>query len=104
MAARRAAARSVLLLATIVATGAAAQSSDTVNECVVCHTEQLATVAATGGHSALVDCLGCHAERRPNRVGRRHRTKPNCADCHTQPTGHPPRKTELRGVRGTRNR
>ena len=30
----------------------------------------------TGGHSSLVDCVGCHAERRPNRIGRGHRAKP----------------------------
>ena len=25
------------------------------------------------------------------RIGRGHRAKPRCADCHTEPTGHPPR-------------
>jgi predicted CXXCH cytochrome family protein len=103
MATRRGSARTILLLATVVATRAAAQSGDTASQCVGCHTDQLTAVGTTGGHSPLVDCLGCHADRRPNRVGRRHRAKPNCSDCHAEPSGHPPRKTEPRGVRATRN-
>jgi Doubled CXXCH motif (Paired_CXXCH_1) len=103
MATRRGSARTILPLVIIVAARAAAQSIDSVNQCVACHPDQLAAAAATGGHSSLVNCLGCHAERRPNRVGRGHRTKPNCSDCHTEQTGHPPRKTERQGVHATRN-
>jgi predicted CXXCH cytochrome family protein len=88
---------------TIAVTRVAAQTVDTSNPCVGCHTDQLTALAATGGHSPLVSCEGCHKDRRPNRVGRGHRTKPNCSDCHDQPNGHPPRKTELQGARATRN-
>src|SRR5262245_55894843 len=103
MATRRGSARTILLLVIIVAARASAQSIDSVNQCVACHPDQLAAGAATGGHSSLVNCLGCHAERRPNRVGRGHRTKPHCIDCHSEPTGHPPRQSERQGVHATRN-
>ena len=93
----------ILLLAALTASPAVAQSIDTTNQCVACHPDQAAALAATGGHSSLVDCHGCHAERRPNRIGRRHRARPNCLDCHTEPTGHPPRKKELEGAHATRN-
>ena len=102
MATRRACVRT-LLLATIVATRVAAQSLDTEKPCTGCHTDELTSLATTGGHSSLVDCHGCHADRRPDRVGRRHRTKPNCVDCHTAERGHPPRKKEPQGVEATRN-
>jgi hypothetical protein len=87
----------------LVATAARAQSGDMAGQCTDCHVDQLAAVASTGGHSALVDCQGCHADRRPNRIGRGHRARPNCTDCHTEPSGHPQKKMEPRGVRATRN-
>jgi predicted CXXCH cytochrome family protein len=71
--------------------------------CAGCHPDQLNALATTGGHSPLVDCIGCHTERRPNRVGRGHRNKPQCSDCHMQPTTHPPRKVDPTGARATRN-
>jgi hypothetical protein len=101
---RRGAVRTILLLvATVSARPAAPQSIETPAVCASCHTDQLVAAAATGGHSPLVDCLGCHAERRPNRIGRNHRTKPNCADCHTEESGHPPKKKEPTGLRASRN-
>jgi hypothetical protein len=94
-----------VLLAVVVALArsAAAQTVDTANQCVGCHSDQLTALAATGGHTSLTDCQGCHADRRPNRVGRRHRAKPNCTDCHAEPSGHPPRKVEPQGIRASRN-
>jgi predicted CXXCH cytochrome family protein len=96
-------AATTLLLATIIVTPAGAESIDASSHCAGCHPDQLTKVATTGGHNALTDGQGCHEEQRPNRIGRRHRTKPNCVDCHAEQTGHPPRKKELRGVRATRN-
>ena len=103
MATREASARTILLLATLIATPGVAQTIDPTNQCLNCHPDQLTALAATGGHSSLVDCQGCHAERRPNRVGRGHRAKPNCTDCHAEQTGHPPRKAGLHGARATHN-
>jgi predicted CXXCH cytochrome family protein len=92
-----------LAIALSVAGDVTVRAAVTADQCVGCHSDELETTAATGGHSPLVDCNGCHADRRPGRVGRRHRAIPNCADCHTEPTGHPPRAAEPHGRRATRN-
>jgi hypothetical protein len=99
---RASSARALFAAVVIVASGSAAQTLPTSPECTGCHTDHLTTLAATGGHSPLTDCHGCHEDRRPNRVGRRHRSKPNCTDCHAGPSGHPTPKTEPTGVRATR--
>jgi len=93
----------ILGLAFFFAPAAAAGQTIGADDCVGCHPDQGVALATNGGHSPLVDCVGCHAERRPNRVGRGHRAKPRCADCHMEPTGHPPRNVEPTGMRATRN-
>jgi predicted CXXCH cytochrome family protein len=90
-------------LAIWLAGGVVARAAMTAAQCGQCHGDEAATTAATGGHSALVDCVGCHADRRPGRVGSRHRAIPNCENCHDEPTGHPPRAHEPHGRRATRN-
>ena len=93
----------ILGLAFFFAPAAAAGQPIDASDCAGCHPNQGVALATNGGHSSLVDCVGCHAERRPNRIGRGHRAKPRCADCHMEPTGHPPHKVEPTGARATRN-
>lgn len=74
--------------------------------CVTCHVDASVTGAATGGHAAALGCVSCHAERRPGRVGRRHRAIPDCGQCHEahgDVVGHPPRAASRRGARQTHN-
>jgi hypothetical protein len=101
-------ARAVALLLATLAIGAPAKvaAADGIGrdptDCGVCHGDELAHLAATGGHSALVDCASCHADRRPGRVGRRHRAVAECRACHLEETDHPAREVEPRGRRATR--
>ena len=57
--------------------------------CAECHDRSAALVASTGGHAEGLDCIVCHEDRRPGRVGRRHRTIPRCT-THHDTAGHPP--------------
>ncbi|MGH7896066.1 MAG: cytochrome c3 family protein [Candidatus Binatia bacterium] len=68
--------------------------------CARCHGTQTLHAAVSGGHAVVLDCTSCHQDRRPGRVGARHRAIPNCADCHEAP-GHPSRPRS--GRRATRN-
>lgn len=86
---------------------AGAQAADTgvvtaAGVCAACHPAEAAAAAETGGHAPTLDCVSCHANARPNRFGRRHRTVARCADCHDV-TGHPPRRRPRRGRREQRN-
>jgi len=56
--------------------------------CARCH-EQQSVLAAAGGHAFNVDCLSCHQDRRPGRVGHGHRTIAGCT-THHDVVGHPP--------------
>ncbi len=58
------------------------------DDCASCHQSVAAQYAATGGHAVVLDCASCHADRRPDRVGPRHRAISRCADCHDE-TVHP---------------
>ena len=68
--------------------------------CVLCHAEQVAVGVETGGHAAGLDCVACHGDRRPGRVGRRHRAVPRCASCHQGEVNHPPRARRVKAMRG----
>jgi hypothetical protein len=91
-----------LSAATVVSPAVAATAADA-GSCATCHADELASLVGTGGHSSLTNCAGCHADRRPNRVGRRHRAVPLCADCHMEETTHPERLATAKGRRANRN-
>lgn len=87
---------SATLLAILLVLGASTARSqptaaDDAGVCGRCHTIQAGIAASTGGHAAVLGCGSCHADRRPGRVGRRHRAVADCGDCHEMP-GHPARK------------
>lgn len=82
---------------------AAAQVAPDAGVCGVCHVDEALAYGFPDGHAAALDCIACHADRRPGRVGRRHRTTPNCADCHTSMQGHPAQAADRSGRRQTRN-
>src|SRR5262245_35823947 len=58
--------------------------------CAECHLTQTAALIETGGHTEVLDCQSCHADRRPGQVGNGHRSIPRCTTCHDT-AGHPPR-------------
>ena len=60
--------------------------------CARCHDSQTTLRAATGGHTSGLECVDCHADRRPGKFGRRHRAVPRCSSCHDE-TRHPPGAT-----------
>jgi predicted CXXCH cytochrome family protein len=71
--------------------------------CARCHETEAALAADTGGHAMFVDCLSCHADRRPGHFGRGHRRIPtSCTSHHDASTGphpppaHPPGTAKLR--------
>src|SRR5262245_45765508 len=70
--------------------------------CGTCHYDLALAYAFPAGHAAALDCIACHGDRRPGRVGRRHRTIPNCADCHKTIHAHPAKVADLQGRRQTR--
>src|SRR5437867_935695 len=72
-------------------------------ECGTCHYDLALAYTFPAGHAAALDCIACHGDRRPGRVGRRHRTIPNCATCHDDVHGHPTKAAERLGRRQTRN-
>jgi predicted CXXCH cytochrome family protein len=67
----------------------AADLGDVGGVCSECHDTQVSLTAATGGHAAELACQDCHEDRRPGRIGRRHRTIPRCT-THHDTAGHPP--------------
>jgi predicted CXXCH cytochrome family protein len=70
--------------------------------CGSCHYDIARAYAFPAGHAAALDCIACHADRRPGRVGRRHRRIPNCATCHDAAHAHPARVAKRKGRRQTR--
>jgi predicted CXXCH cytochrome family protein len=75
----------------VVAGGARAEDVVTAaGECAGCHFAEAAAAAETGGHAPILACISCHADARPGRVGRGHRTRPACTSHHVV-EGHPPR-------------
>ena len=71
--------------------------------CGSCHYDLALAYTFPAGHAAALDCIACHADRRPGRVGRRHRTVPNCATCHKDEHGHPAKAADRQGRRQTHN-
>jgi len=71
--------------------------------CAGCHPAEAGESATTGGHAPTLDCISCHSDRRPGRVGLGHRGVARCAGCHDDVSGHPPRRKERRGRRQQRN-
>jgi len=63
--------------------------------CLECH----ATQVAAGGHATNLDCVLCHEDRRPGRVGRRHRAVPTSCTGHHAVETHPPVGPHLRPAR-----
>ena len=59
------------------------------DDCSACHQSVAAQYVATGGHAIVLDCASCHADRRPDRVGPRHRAIERCVECHGDVTVHP---------------
>ena len=92
--------KAIIVCVLACATGAAAATvSEAGGECAHCHTIQSDRAATTTSHAVVLDCKSCHDDRKPGRVGNRHRSIPNCVDCHDQPT-HPARK-KRRSARAT---
>src|SRR5262249_11069139 len=80
-------------LAVVLLVGIVTRASGGTNECITCHPETTATNLGTTGHAPDVGCIDCHAERRPGRVGRHHRSIAPCRKCHEAHgdlVGHPP--------------
>lgn len=79
------------LTAVLSATAPALSAPPPADLCARCHESQAALVASAGGHAPGLDCLSCHADRRPGRFGPRHRSSTRCATHHGE-GGHPPRE------------
>ena len=84
---------SLVLVAAAATRAAAAGPSDV---CLACHVSE-PTLAANGGHAPGIDCVTCHDDRRPGRVGRRHRKIPTDCTSHHTPSAatHPVPPNEL---------
>lgn len=88
----------------MLATAAAAQAPPGAGVCGTCHQDEALAYTFAGGHAPALDCIACHADRRPGRVGRNHRKRPMCATCHDDGVhGHPQKAAERTGRRQTRN-
>lgn len=60
--------------------------------CANCHFPETALQQGPGGHThGQLQCVACHDDLRPGRVGRRHRSIPRCKRCHEE-GAHPPKK------------
>jgi predicted CXXCH cytochrome family protein len=81
-----------LLLLAAVTSAARAEAGADAAICARCHETQPALAAEAGGHAPFLDCIVCHAERRPGAVGRGHRAVPtSCTRHHTTTAAtHPP--------------
>jgi predicted CXXCH cytochrome family protein len=70
--------------------------------CGSCHYDLALAYTFPAGHAAALDCIACHGDLRPGRVGRRHRSIPNCANCHDAVHAHPAKVADRTGRRQTR--
>ena len=74
------AAGAVALVACLSSVALAEQGVLSVADCVKCHSEQPAQIAANGAsHKTEIDCQACHAGHRPASA----KNIPNCSDCHS---------------------
>jgi predicted CXXCH cytochrome family protein len=89
------------LCVAVSATRAPAQEFSDPGICARCHVQQSALATDLGGHAELLDCAVCHEDRRPGRVGHRHRTIPTSCTSHheTQMTTHPEPARTLKPAR-----
>src|SRR5262249_41137583 len=71
--------------------------------CGNCHYDFALAYTFPGGHAPALDCIACHGDRRPGRVGKRHRTIPDCGTCHDDVHGHPAKTANRTGRTQTRN-
>lgn len=71
--------------------------------CGSCHYDLALAYTFPAGHAAALDCIACHGDRRPGRVGQNHRTIPNCGSCHDDVHGHPAKAADREGRPQTRN-
>ena len=92
----------IALVVTVTALPSIAQAALDADDCAACHSIQTLQGAATGGHAIVLDCASCHADRRPGRVGPRHRAVARCAECHDT-VGHPDRAKLQRPRSANRN-
>ena len=95
-----------IVLASLLLGATMTWAAENVGICVSCHADTMETSLTTGGHAETLDCVACHAERRPGRIGRRHRMIPNCSQCHEahgDVVGHPPRFAGRTGARQSHN-
>jgi predicted CXXCH cytochrome family protein len=90
------------IIAALLASPRIANAALDADDCAACHASVTTHAAATGGHAIVLDCGSCHADRRPDRVGPRHRAIARCADCHEN-GGHPDRAALQRPRRAQRN-
>ena len=72
----------VAAAAVLAATGRSGWPESGAGLCVQCHESEVALGASTGGHAAGLDCVSCHQDRRPGRIGAGHRSIPRCATHH----------------------
>ena len=98
----------VVLLAAMSAGGIRSVEAQTVPPpdarlCGNCHYDFALAYTFPGGHAPALDCIACHGDRRPGRVGKRHRTIPYCGTCHDDVHGHPAKAANRTGRRQTRN-
>lgn len=92
------------MLGVLLAAVASAQAPPGAGVCGVCHQDEALAYTFPAGHAAALDCIACHADRRPGRVGRRHRSIPTCDTCHAgMVQGHPEKAAARAGRRQTRN-
>ena len=70
--------------------------------CGSCHYDLALAYTFPAGHAAALDCIACHGDRRPGRVGRRHRSILDCANCHDAVHAHPAKVANRQGRRQTR--
>jgi len=82
---------------------AEAPAGGDVGACGSCHYDLTRAAAFPAGHAAKIDCIACHADQRPGRVGRHHRATPNCATCHDDVHGHPAKAADRTGRKQTSN-
>jgi predicted CXXCH cytochrome family protein len=87
------------VVAIVPARLAAQTAADDSTVCARCHESPSVQVAVTGGHAAGLACTDCHRDRRPGRVGRRHRATARCASHHGEEIRHPPRERAVRATR-----
>jgi predicted CXXCH cytochrome family protein len=86
---------------TACAVRASAQDFSDPGICARCHVTETSLALDNGGHAPRLDCPVCHEDRRPGRVGHRHRTIPTSCTSHHEATvvTHPEPARSLKPAR-----